>query len=100
MVLSVTNLQEAYVKALIVDRENLLAAQTCGDVLAAHELLLDAYKTDVRPICAKVREQQGAAPDPVAALRASGYLQRVSAERQLAGGDATPAGTDVRGWNR
>jgi L-rhamnose isomerase/sugar isomerase len=93
MVLSVVNLQEAYAKALLVDREVLRAAQEAGDVLAGHEILLDAYRTDVRPMCARVRAARGAAEDPVAALRAGGYVERVAAER----------GTDVAttaGWGR
>jgi len=81
MVLSVCNLQEAYAKALLVDRAALRAAQEAGDVLGGHEVLLDAYKSDVRPLCARVRAGLGAAEDPVAALRESGYAQR-SAERR------------------
>ena len=81
MVLSVVNLQEAYAKALLVDREALRGAQEAGDVLAGHELLLDAYRTDVRPLCARVRAELGAAEDPIAALRESGYAERVAAER-------------------
>jgi L-rhamnose isomerase/sugar isomerase len=91
MVLSVVNVQEAYAKALLVDRSRLRAAQEEGDVLGGHEALLDAYRTDVRPLCAKVREELGAAADPVAALRSSGYVERVTAER---GG----AGAVVGGW--
>ena len=49
MILSVTNLQEAYAKALLVDREALREAQRAGDVLGGHRVLLDAYSTDVRP---------------------------------------------------
>jgi L-rhamnose isomerase/sugar isomerase len=82
MVLSVVNLQEAYVKALIVDRGALRQAQERGDVLGAHSVLLDAYRTDVRPLCAKVREERGAAADPVAALRSGGYVQRIVGERE------------------
>ena len=82
MVLSVVNLQEAYAKALLVDRDALRAAQQDGDVLGGHEVLLDAYRTDVRPLCARVRAALGAAEDPVAALRASGYADRNAAERQ------------------
>jgi L-rhamnose isomerase / sugar isomerase len=82
MVLSVVNLQEAYAKALLVDRDALREAQEAGDVLAGHELLLDAYRTDVRPLCARVRADLGAAEDPVAALRDSGYAARVAAERE------------------
>ena len=88
MVLSVVNLQEAYAKALLVDRSALRAAQEAADVLGGHELLLDAYKTDVRPLCAKARAELGASEDPIAALRASGYAERVAAER-----DAEPLTT-------
>jgi L-rhamnose isomerase / sugar isomerase len=82
MVLSVVNLQEAYAKALLVDRAALRAAQEAGDVLAGHEVLLDAYRTDVRPLCARARVQLGAAEDPIASLRASGYAERMAAQRQ------------------
>jgi L-rhamnose isomerase / sugar isomerase len=82
MVLSVMNLQEAYAKALLVDRDALAAAQQAGDVLGGHETLLDAYRTDVRPLCARARVELGAAEDPIAALRQSGYVARVAAERE------------------
>jgi L-rhamnose isomerase / sugar isomerase len=81
MVLSVVNLQEAYAKALLVDREALRAAQLAGDVLGAHEVLLDAYRTDVRPLCARARARLGAEEDPIAALRSSGYAERVTTQR-------------------
>jgi L-rhamnose isomerase / sugar isomerase len=93
MTLSVVNLQEAYAKALLVDRDALAQAGRDGDVLGAHELLLDAYRTDVRPVCATVRAQRGAAEDPVQALRAGGYVERVIAER---GSTEAVAG----GWGR
>jgi L-rhamnose isomerase/sugar isomerase len=82
MVLSVVNLQDAYAKALLVDRDALRAAQQSGDVLGGHEILLDAYRTDVRPQCAQARAALGAAEDPIAALRGSGYAARVAAERE------------------
>ncbi len=81
MILSVTNLQEAYAKALLVDRAALAEARRAGDVLGAHRVLLDAYATDVRPLCAKAREDLGASVDPVSAFRESGYSERVSEER-------------------
>jgi L-rhamnose isomerase/sugar isomerase len=87
MVLSVLNLQEAYAKAQLVDRGALAEA----DVLGGHEILLDAYKTDVRPRCAAMRAAVGAAEDPVAELRP--YVERIVAERgtgvSLAGGWGT-----------
>ena len=81
MVLSVVNIQEAYAKALLVDRAALAAAQASGDVLGAHEALLDAYRSDVRALCARVRTAAGAAEDPIAALRASGYVEKTINQR-------------------
>jgi L-rhamnose isomerase / sugar isomerase len=81
MILSVMNLQEAYAKALLVDRAALAEARHSGDVLGAHRVLLDAYATDVRPLCARVREDLGAAHDPIAAFKESGYAEKVAQER-------------------
>jgi L-rhamnose isomerase / sugar isomerase len=75
------NLQDAYAKALLVDRAKLDGARRSGDVLLAHRLLLEAYNTDVRPLCAKVREDLGASADPISAFRESGYLEKVVDER-------------------
>jgi L-rhamnose isomerase/sugar isomerase len=93
MVLSVANLQEAHAKALLIDRAALAEAQHAGDVLGAHEQLLEAYRTDVRPLCASVRAALGAAEDPVRAVRESGYTARAAAAR---GGREAVA----RGWRR
>jgi L-rhamnose isomerase/sugar isomerase len=93
MVLSVVNLQEAYVKARLVDRDALATAQAEGDVLGGHEVLLDAFRTDVRPQCAAMRAHLGASEDPVKELRESGYAERMAAER---GTTVTVAG----GWGR
>jgi L-rhamnose isomerase/sugar isomerase len=82
MVLSVVNLQEAYAKALLVDRKALRAAQQAGDVLGGHEVLLDAFNTDVRPQCAEARAALGAAENPIRALRESGYAARMATERE------------------
>jgi L-rhamnose isomerase / sugar isomerase len=92
MVLSVVNLQEAYAKALLVDRDALAAAQRAGDVLGGHEILLAAYNTDVRPLCAEVRAARGAQAEPVAALRASGYAARMAAQRGGAASAGAPSG--------
>jgi L-rhamnose isomerase / sugar isomerase len=82
MIQTVLNLQEAYAKALLVDRDALARAQGDGDVLAANRVLTDAFSTDVRPLCAKVREDLGAERDPIAALRAGGYADRAAEDRR------------------
>lgn len=81
MIMSVLALQEAYARALIVDRDALGTARREGDVLGAYRVLQDAFGTDVRPLCAKVRQDLGAEIDPVSAFLASGYQARVSEER-------------------
>ncbi len=78
---SVMNVQEASAKALLVDTDALGAAQRAGDVLGANAVLMDAYNTDVRPLLADLRSEQGLDPDPMAAYAASGYAQRIVAER-------------------
>ncbi|NLV74570.1 MAG: L-rhamnose isomerase [Chloroflexi bacterium] len=82
MIQSVVNCQEAYARALVVDRAALKEAQASGNVVKAEETVLDAYRTDVRPLLAAVRDEMGLAPDPLAAYEASGYYQKVCAERK------------------
>jgi L-rhamnose isomerase / sugar isomerase len=81
MIMSVTNLQEAYAKALLVDRDGLAVAQRQGDVITGHAILQEAFATDVRPLCAEVRERGGAAADPLAELKRSGYVELAAATR-------------------
>lgn len=83
---SATNVQEATAKALLVDREALKAAQVSGDVLAANDVFVDAYNTDVRALLRELRESQGLPADPMKAFLESGYLERVRSER--VGGNA------------
>ncbi len=78
---SVMNVQEAVAKALLVDSGALRDAQLAGDVLGANAVLMDAYDTDVRPLLAQLREEAGLAPDPVAAYLASGYAEKIIADR-------------------
>ena len=64
MIQSVMNIQTAYAKALLVDEDAVAAAQADGDVLGAHRLLLAAFETDVRPLLAELRAEQGLEADP------------------------------------
>jgi L-rhamnose isomerase / sugar isomerase len=84
MLQSVSNIQTAYAKALLVDDERLSAAQRAGDVLGAHRVLMEAFETDVRPLLARLREQLGVEPDPVEAFRCGGHAERLARERGVA----------------
>jgi len=78
---SILNVQEAVAKVLLVDTDALSAAQRSGDVLTAHGVLMDAFSTDVRPLLAGLREQQGLDPDPMRAFARSGYAERIAVDR-------------------
>ena len=74
-----------YAQALLVDREALHLAQEQNDVMMAFQALRIAYRTDVSPILARARLEQGGAIDPIAAYRASGYRSRKGQERRPVG---------------
>jgi L-rhamnose isomerase/sugar isomerase len=78
---SVLNVQEMTARALLIDQAALRAAQDAGDVLGANAIYMDAFYTDVRPALADWREDRGLPRDPVAAYAASGYAERIAADR-------------------
>lgn len=86
---SVLNVQEMTLRALLLDRAALEAAQSENDVLAANAVFMDAFYTDVRPALAEWRESRGLPADPMAAFIASGYLDRIATDR---------AGGTQAGW--
>ena len=84
---SVLNVQAMTARALLVDETSLAKAQASGDVLAANDIFMDAFYTDVRPILEKWRVSKGLDPDPVSAFSASGYLQEI-ADTRIGGNQA------------
>jgi L-rhamnose isomerase/sugar isomerase len=62
---SLENISIAYAKALLVDRKALHAAQDSNDVVAAEQLLQDAFHTDVRTLVAEARRRSGFAISPL-----------------------------------
>jgi L-rhamnose isomerase/sugar isomerase len=78
---SVLNVQEMTARALLVDGDALAAAQRDGDVLAANQVLMDAFYTDVRPGLARWRAERGLPADPMAAYLASGYQEQIVKSR-------------------
>jgi L-rhamnose isomerase/sugar isomerase len=78
---SAMEIERAYVQAQLVDRAALDGYQESNDALMATATLKAAFRTDVEPILAMARHDKGAAIDPVAAFRRSGYRAKVAAER-------------------
>jgi L-rhamnose isomerase / sugar isomerase len=66
---SVNNILNTYAKALLVDREALSAAQYTNDVVAAEEMLRDAFATDTRALVSEAIRQSGGAIDPIGVFR-------------------------------
>jgi len=88
MLQTVDTIHQLYAKALLVNRKALAKAQADQDIIAAEEILRDAWLTDTRPLVGLVRQQTGRAPDAIAAYRKSGYQQQVEKERaNIKGGD-------------
>ena len=78
---SANEVRRAYALALLVDRKALDGYQDGNDALMASETLKTAFRTDVEPILAMARLEEGGAIDPVGAYRAAGYRQKVALER-------------------
>ena len=87
---SVLNVQEMLARALLLDTGALDQARQAGDVLAANQIFMDAFYTDVRRDLAGWREERGLPADPMAAYLASGYQEQIEADR-IGGAQA--------GWN-
>ncbi|MBU6400527.1 MAG: sugar isomerase [Verrucomicrobia bacterium] len=82
LMLSAVEIHRACVKAWLVDRRALAAYQEANDVVMAERTLKTAFETDVSPILAEVRLRRGAALDPIAVYRQSGYRQQQARARQ------------------
>ncbi|MTH77085.1 L-rhamnose catabolism isomerase [Paracoccus aestuariivivens] len=81
LIVSACEIQRAYVQASLVDRTALEGYRQDNDALMAAATLRAAFRTDVEPILAMARARAGAAIDPIAAYRASGYRAHVAQTR-------------------
>lgn len=78
---SVLNVQEMTARVLLVDAKALEAAQLAGDIMAANDIFMDAYQTDVREELAQWRHSRGLPLDAMGEYRASGYAEKIARER-------------------
>ncbi len=78
---TVVTAQELWLKAALIDREELAHLQQSCDLIAAEELFRGAFWQDVRPLAAAWRKARGLPVDPLADLREGGYVDRISRER-------------------
>jgi L-rhamnose isomerase/sugar isomerase len=81
MVQTVVSAQELWLKAALVDRDQLTRLQTRCDLVGAEELFRGAFWQDVRPLVAEWRAARNLPVDPLNALRESGYVEQITQER-------------------
>jgi len=81
MVQTVVMAQELFAKAALVDHERLAGLQQTCDLVAAEETFRTAFWTDVRPTVNEWRQARKLPADPLAELKASGYVENISKER-------------------
>jgi L-rhamnose isomerase/sugar isomerase len=82
MIQTVCTAQELYARAAMVDYERLANLQQKCSLVDAEETLRGAFWQDTRPIVREWRVARGLPEDPLKAFRSSGYLERISVERQ------------------
>jgi L-rhamnose isomerase/sugar isomerase len=78
---SANEVRRAFAQALLVDRKALCAFQDQNDALMAAHTLKQAFRTDVDPILAMARLENGGAIDPIGTFRTAGYRAKVAEER-------------------
>lgn len=92
LIYSAGEVQRAFVKASLVDREALAEYQRTNDALMAQATLKAAFNLDVEPILQQARKNAGGAIDPIASYRASGYRQACAEQRPV---DASRSGSGI-----
>lgn len=78
---SVEAIKIAYAQALMVDKTKLEKARDSNDVTLAQEILQHAFRTDVRPLLAEARMENGGALDPVNLFRELKIREQLVKER-------------------
>ena len=81
LIQSLEAIQEAFAKALLIDQDELKAAQLDNDVVKCQEILQGAYRTDVRPLIEKARLNSGGVISPINAYRSLDVRNQLIKER-------------------
>ncbi|HLJ75837.1 MAG TPA: TIM barrel protein [Acidobacteriaceae bacterium] len=79
---TVVTAQEIFARAALIDREKLADLQDQCRLVDAEECLREAFWFDVKPLVRAWRGGRNLPEDPLAALRESGYVERIRRERK------------------
>ncbi len=88
MIQTVVSAQELYARAALIDQDKLAELQQSCNLVEAEETFRSAFWTDVRPMLREWRESRGLHASPLKALRESGYVEKITAERASAAANA------------
>ncbi len=86
MVQTVVMAQELYAKAALIDQERLAELQDACKLVEAEECFRGAFWQDVRPIVREWRVARGLPTEPLTALAESGYVEKITQERESRNG--------------
>jgi L-rhamnose isomerase / sugar isomerase len=86
---SAMEIMRAYIKASLINREELSVLQETNDVMGAHRHLKQAFNTDVTAIMCEARMRKGGALHPWASYRASGFRNEKTKERPAVAGSTS-----------
>jgi len=89
LISSAMEIQRSFIKASLINRNELASLQDQSDVMAAHRLVKQAFNTDVTPILCEARMRKGGALHPFATYRASGYRKEKAKERPAVQGSSS-----------
>lgn len=78
---SVESIKQAYVKALLIERQAMENARESNDPVMAQEILKSAYQTDVRVILRESRRRNNAALNPLMLFRQLNVREHLIEER-------------------
>jgi L-rhamnose isomerase/sugar isomerase len=84
LIQSIEAIMISYTQALLVDSKKLETARQNNDVVAAQEILQDAFRTDARAIVAEARIRAGGALEPLTVYRQQKVRQQLIKERGTA----------------
>jgi L-rhamnose isomerase/sugar isomerase len=82
MVQTVVTAQELYAKSSLIDQDKLAGLQDACRLVEAEECFRSAFWQDVRPIVREWRTARGLPADPLQELADSGYVEKITRERE------------------
>ena len=89
LISSANEIVNSYTKSLLVNFSSLEKAQDTNDAIQSMQILKTAFNTDVSPIVAMARFENGNSIDPIKTYRKLNYKKNKSLTRKNEGGSSS-----------